>query len=243
MPPVPADVVHIVFRAELHEQPETFSDIAVWGFYAQRRHYPGNTVDWPNDVQFIAEGVRDRWVENVTNKGDFSSAVVGDTVQCVHLNSSTGKTQDVGQATFRPDHTWNGTASGGLPWETSVGVTFWGYEQGTFTPHKERKRGRMYLPPMAAAVMDTYNGKLSSAAQDRIADAMEAFFNDVQGMELPGETTGASADYLNVGVLSRFDNAMYETLQVGVGNVVDSQRRRRNRQTELYLNRDIARSE
>lgn len=239
MPPVPADVVHLTFRFELHETPEDFSDIAVMGFYAQRKHFPGNTTDWPNDVQFIAEGVRDRWVSNVPLQGSFSSAVVGDVVQCIHLNASTGKTQDVGQAPFRPDHTWNGTAGSGLPWEASVAVTLWGYEQGKFTQHKERKRGRMYLPPMASSVMGTYNGKLTNSAQDALADAMEAFFNDVQGMELPGQTTGASADYLDVAVLSRFDQAMYPVLQVGVGNVVDSQRRRRNRQTELYLNRDV----
>lgn len=242
-------MIHIRLRGDLVETPGTPTDEFVFGLWGHRFHRVGNGTDWPNDVQTIAEKVRDAWVATVPTKSLYSSAVNLKSAQVYHMGTD-NKTLDKGEATFDGDDTWNGTASGGLPWECATVVSLWGYTPGAFTQNKGRKRNRFYLPPMATSVMGTYNGKLTSAAQATITSEIGAFLNTVQGMEFDFEPNPAGNDYVQLVALSKGDTAPVggaaprppsytQVLTIGVGNVVDAQRRRRNKQIEAYSSADI----
>lgn len=241
--------MHIRLRGELVEAPATKTDEYVFGFWAQRFHRAGNPTEWDQDVQEVAAGVRDAWVTHCATKSLYSSAVNMKAAQVYHMGTN-NRTLDLGEALFDDDNTWNGTAAGGLPWEAAVVVTLWGYTPGAFAPNKARKRNRFYLPPMATSVMTTYSGKITDDARGTLTTEIAGFLNEVQGLNIGLGGPGNDPDYVNLVCLSKGDTApgggasprdpsVTNLLTMGIGNVVDSQRRRRNKQIEVYSSADI----
>lgn len=116
-----------------------------------------------------------------------------------------------------------GTAStNGLPPQCSVVVSFLTAGAGS------RNRGRMYLPPTSAGTLTT-TGRLASAAQGAIADAVEALFD---GLIASGQTVTVRSE---VG-----GGASSVVSTIRVGDVIDTQRRRRGSLGENYVARTIA---
>lgn len=74
-------------------------------------------------------------------------------------------------------------------------------------------RGRLYLPPPAASVLSA--GRLSEVAQDVILGAMQALFAGLQG------------DGLTPVIWSRTRLETTTIVSIDVGDVIDTQRRRR----------------
>lgn len=79
-------------------------------------------------------------------------------------------------------------------------------------------RGRMYLPPLAVSTVDT--GRLSAAAVTAVVNAATAFVNSLDGSGL------------NPILFSRTTFAQTAITGGDVGNVIDTQRRRRNKLIE-----------
>lgn len=241
-------MMHLRFRGDLVESPEVKTDEFVFGFWAHRYHFSSNTTDWEADVVTVAEAMRSHWITYV-DKGNFSSAVNMKAAQCYHLDTAK-KTLNLGEAAFDDENTWNGTAASGLPWEAALAVTLWGYTPGQFTPNKGRKRNRFYLPPLAGTVMTTYSGKITDTARTALTGDMSDLLNHIQGTEIGGtDTPGLNRDYVDLVALSTGDSApptgpprptlITQISTIGIGNVVDSQRRRRNKQVESYSSADI----
>jgi len=92
-----------------------------------------------------------------------------------------------------------------------------------------RGRGRMYLPALAASQLGTA-GTIYVDAVNGIADQFEAFFENLNAdVLMPGA----------VSVYSGVDDVLREVVQIKVGNIFDSQRRRRNSIIESYVTRAI----
>lgn len=229
--PTPENVLRVRLRATLRVGATPVEE-AQFGFYGVRHHLTGNTVDWPTTVVTMANGVRDRWNDHITNKIAWSDAVTMDTVKVDHLEAATGKVLDQGVATFSGDDSWQGTSAASLPWECALAVSLFGYEKGVFATNKGRKRGRMYLPPMATGTISERGGLVNDSTLAALNTNFGAFFNDVQGMEFPEGGPGGVADYFDLRVVSRGTPEKElppTTTQIKfmyIDNRYDSQRRR-----------------
>lgn len=91
-----------------------------------------------------------------------------------------------------------------------------------------RGRGRMFLPPPAVAVIGN-NGRLTSTATGDMADGLQDYLT---AMETATHTVGIVS---SVGGIYQF----YNISTVRVGDVIDTQRRRRNGVAEVYAIRDV----
>jgi hypothetical protein len=96
------------------------------------------------------------------------------------------------------------------------------------TTYGRTGRGRMYLPALSRSKVKA-GGRVLDASQSTIADAMAAYLADL--------TVGAST--LSSCVASRTLMALRNVTQVQVGDVFDSQRRRRDALTEVIQSRAV----
>jgi hypothetical protein len=106
-----------------------------------------------------------------------------------------------------------------LPFQCASGVS-WRTAMAT-----RSGRGRMYLPPLAVSTLDT--GRLSSAAVSTIIDAVGQLTDSLDG--------GGLALVL----LNRTTLATTAVTSVDVGNVIDTQRRRRNKLVEVRVSSPV----
>jgi len=81
-------------------------------------------------------------------------------------------------------------------------------------------RGRFYLPPLAASFL--LNGKLNSTAMTTLDTAWTAFFDSL------------NTDGVNPVVRNRTGHISTPVTSARVGDVIDTQRRRRNKLVETY---------
>lgn len=92
-----------------------------------------------------------------------------------------------------------------------------------------RGRGRMYLPAMHVGMV-TATGRLGLTDQTSVATAMRDFF----------DTFNASPLSLGAAVVSQAGSSVTAISAIRVGNVFDSQRRRRDDLTEVYVSEALA---
>lgn len=236
--PTPKDCMRVRMRATMINGASVIEE-AVFGFWGQRFHYTGHAVDWAATVQNVAEGVRDKWNTHITDVQYWPNTVTMESVTVDHLSETDGSTLDQGKAAFTGGDAWVGTGTTSLPWETSLVVSMFGYDQGSFTPHKGRKRGRFYLPPFAANIMTTTQGQVGEAVVTDLASQIGAFLNDVQGMILePGGEV--PADYFDLVVVSRgtvgalLPPTVTQVKRIFIDSKVDVQRRRERSQDAIW---------
>lgn len=91
-----------------------------------------------------------------------------------------------------------------------------------------RARGRMYLPPTAISTVGN-SGRLTSTAQNAIADGVEDYFDAM--------TTAGHSHVIVSAVGGAWTN--YPLVSLRLGDVVDTQRRRRNDLAEVYAVRTV----
>lgn len=91
-----------------------------------------------------------------------------------------------------------------------------------------RHRGRMYFPALGSTAL-TATGRLQPAARDSLASAMQLFFDDWND----DPTTFTASVASNAG---QFVEAI---TSIKVGDVIDTQRRRRDALPEAYVDRAI----
>lgn len=104
-------------------------------------------------------------------------------------------------------------------------------------PRGKASKGRMYLPGIAA-MPNSGTGKLSAADTGTIADGMQTFFDTLAGsFDVPDQLILAAKGTGPVPGLTA-QNDFVETIRVG--DVIDTQRRRRNGLVETYVSRVLA---
>jgi len=86
-------------------------------------------------------------------------------------------------------------------------------------------RGRFYLPPLAVSTLDT--GRTSAAAIAVLDTAWTAFFDSL------------NTDGVTPVVRNRTGHVSTTVTSARVGNVIDTQRRRRNKLVEVYTAIDV----
>lgn len=92
-----------------------------------------------------------------------------------------------------------------------------------------RHRGRMYLPPLASNCL-TANGRLDSSVRTTVLNGMKDFFDD----------WNADANTLPVAVASNAGSFVETVTHIQLGDVFDTQRRRRDRLPESYASVNLA---
>lgn len=234
--PIPQDLVRV--HLNWTTGPE---EIAVSTFMVRLKHESGAPTNWAEMTQDLASKTYDAWnsaFAGSTGHGLFTPGVVLRDVSTYHLDAATGHTLDKGTATRTGNALFGGTAgAGSLPLECAVAVSLYGYQPGSFVPDRARKRGRMYLPPMAVNIMDQGDpqraGRLGAGPWSDIHTCVSNFFNDMQGKSVGQDPLGIG-QYWDLVVVSRAGNFATPVLAVRTGDVVDVQRRRRNAQKEVY---------
>lgn len=116
----------------------------------------------------------------------------------------------------------NGTQTEALPPQCAIVVSLVTGFPGA------RGRGRMYLPTPGIVAVDT-RGRITAASRDEIAARMRDFFN--QWNSDPGT--------FPVAVASDVGEQVATVNSIRVGNIVDTQRRRRDQLPEVYKAENI----
>lgn len=173
-----------------------------------------------------AQRIAKAWTDNVVTTG-YSPNVSATRVKVYHVPGGPGARADAsGESAFPVP--WQSAAGVTLPPENTVVCSTYGFFPGSFAPLKgRRRRGRMYLPTPAQGSV-TNSGRITTSFQQQILDNMVAFFNQVHGAL-------ANLEVVTPVICSGMDAATYPITYLRVGDVVDTQRRRRNRLTETYV--------
>lgn len=126
-----------------------------------------------------------------------------------------------------------GSAVGGyLPPQCSLVVTLL-----SDRPRGKASKGRMFLPGITTAV-EAGTGRISAGTANSIATNLKTFFDALTGdLDIPDQLILAakSSGVMNI---NPAQNDYVETIRVG--NVIDTQRRRRNNLPETYTSKVLA---
>ena len=173
-------------------------------------------------------GLWTTFFENALSR--ISSNYVTTQVKVAHINTN-GTTDQANVVYAYPGSTLDGGVSTEtLPPQCSVVVTLM-----SDRPRGLASKGRMYLPGIAS--LPGANGKLSSTVTGNIATQIETFFNGVRAhADIPDDPILAAK---GTGLFPELtaQNDYIETLKVG--DVIDTQRRRRNGLSEVYVTKTL----
>ena len=143
-----------------------------------------------------------------------------------HINTN-GTTDSANVVYAFPGSTvQGGVSTNHMPPQCSLVVTL-----QSDRPRGLASKGRMYLPGIAIGMQN--NGKILNTARDTIATNMQAFFNTIRASAaIPDDPILAAK---GVGAFPELtaQNDYIETIKVG--DVIDTQRRRRNGLVESYV--------
>lgn len=177
-------------------------------------------------AQATADFIRDKWLAIWTNGANgFNQAFTFNQVKMARLGLD-GRYDGSAVVTSFPGAAAQGGAGGGpLPPQVSlVATTIAGSGKGL------AGKGRMYLPGISFAIDNT--GHLGNIETQKVADYLTQFFQDIYAdpstPDVAINASKGSAKFLGVGARNVPING------IRVGNVYDTQRRRRDALTETY---------
>lgn len=186
--------------------------------------------DWDDAIVIWAQSAADAWSDGVSASA-FCNNVHLEQVYARHYGPD-GKLANEQSAV--PNNPWVGTASPpALPWETSLAVSTYTYEPGTFTPHGRRKRGRYYQPPMAASALDHSN----SGYHDDTS--MAAVLTEQVGFLRLLGTNDFGVQQAVPCVFSRMDGVLRPITWLAIDAKFDSQRRREHSEPAGRLREEL----
>jgi len=221
-------VVHVTLHGDMLGGGEEWQTGFYYGFADQ---------DAPTPTQAFVDAVRDAWIPIWTsNTGPYCYAYHFTGVKAVLLekNGKYGSNEPV--ESFPTSTQAGGYPGAPLPPQCALVATLIG-GSGKGLGGK----GRMYLPGVSQGIDTT--GHLSATVTQRIATDLAAFFNTLDSnINAPGHVINVSRGHKVdlLGVVS-YDNARNVKVNgVRVGNVYDTQRRRRNALAEVYSSATVA---
>lgn len=215
--PIPADLIVCTLRFDLleGETPVGIAEITDW-------IAPADTVDWDTNCEIAAEAQANSWSLHV-DPTTYSLAVRLRDSTAIHP-AADGST--LNKKVAPPSDPWRGTQAGdSLPWETSLVVSLYTYPMGTFVPNGRQRRGRNYMPPMAAGVLDTAGtgGFVSTALRDHVLGDFHSFLDGFRNVS-PGVPYGVPV------VVSRVSSTAHPIVSLACDVKLDSQRRRERKE-------------
>lgn len=241
---VPNDMIHVNLRYLLGTG--ATKEEANYGFYMKfvDETLPTGAIDlsvninWQSAIDALAGDIVDSHVTLWDAvKSVFPAAVKPDSVKITHLDNDGHELH--GARAGLVDGPGTGTPT--MPFQTSLVVTLFGYVPGTFTTDRARKRNRFYLPPLhAGAMLNT--GVIDNGTRDVLLDGYDAFFEDLQGKRTTyGSAPSFDPGYWAMRTLSRVGAGRQTQVEaIGIGNVIDTQRRRRRSLPEIRATRDLS---
>lgn len=213
----PADAYFVRYQFTLIKvnTPEDIAEMGLW-FRAL-----GGAEYGDPELASIAEGAYNAWNAHM-NPGLWATNVE---LSSVVASNYLANGHTLHEQNFVPETPWVGSDSAAaMPWETSLAVSLYTYPRGTFVTDGRRKRGRCYLPPMAASQLDPSNsGFFKNSNFAGLLTAVSAWLNDADQDRL-GVQVGRLA------VFSRADSETRDVVQISMDAKFDSQRRRQNRE-------------
>lgn len=218
-----AKVVHVTISGTM------LGGAEIWqtGFYVGR---PEGDADVPTTL--FTDAVRDAWEPFWTNiNNGISNTYKFDQVKAVRLGTN-GKYDGSDTAISTPAAAVSGGMGGSPmpPQVACVATLIAGSGKGL------AGKGRMYLPGVSEPVQSS--GRIPTVTCQSIATTLAAFFNTINGsFDIPGEVINASKGREK---LAGIGARNVPVNGVRVGNVYDTQRRRRNQLTETYSTAVVA---
>lgn len=119
---------------------------------------------------------------------------------------------------------WIGSGTNSLPWECAPVVSLHGYTTGSFVPAARRKRGRMYLPPVAISKISNSDGILNNTDVDTIRSTVQAV------LEAVNDIPAGLSSQARVVILSLAGGFNTDVQDVVSTSTIHSQRRRERSQ-------------
>jgi hypothetical protein len=132
-----------------------------------------------------------------------------------------------------PGTLWVGTATQSLPWQLAFCISNYAYTPGSFASDAKNRRGRCYLPPFGVGELTSHDdGQVASADVIGLLSFWDAMITAVTATDL--SSSGLTGFQAKPGVLSPTKHLFYPTLYWRADGIVDTQRRRRNREVGAY---------
>lgn len=205
------------FRAVI-QGTHPIGDVVQWGFHVQ--------TESENSAQVIADSVAAAWAfyPGATNAAQYTLNQRGTLVRAYRL-SAAGLAEEVAEAPVTPA----GTATKASAPQLAVVVSLSGGVGAG-------RNGRFYLPAPNESGMGT-NGRIDPTVLGTIANGMESMIEDVN---LPGGLATVSIVSRVSGGVARPSPLITPVTSIRVGDVLDTQRRRRNGAAETYTSRSIS---
>lgn len=149
---LPADMVKIVWTFG-YTNGTTDIEFAEPGLWLFCDGAPGSDPSLNAFCQALATQAWNAWATNMPET-DHTAVVNLRQVKASHYLTS-GHVDAVGQVSSGST-SWAGSSSGScLPWQTSLVISPYAYEPGSFTANARSRRGRFYCPVPAASVLDS----------------------------------------------------------------------------------------
>nr|CRY97253.1 hypothetical protein [uncultured prokaryote] len=136
------------------------------------------------------------------------------------------------------DVVWHGGTGYALPWQSALVISNYGYTPGAFDAGARRKRGRSYLPEFASTILSGVgDGALSPAQVTDMLNQWDQMWQAIRGADYDSVDM---AGYLPLpGIVSPTDHAFWPTKYWRCDQIIDTQRRRRNREVSAYQSLEV----
>lgn len=189
--------------------------------------------------QALADGIRDAWRTFFTANNSWISPNFGTTTVKLASHGTDGRSDanDTIYSEFNP--VANGTIGSTFPPQVSLAVTMTGPQARGLA-----SKGRMYLPGVGAGIGG--NGKVNGGALETIAQGLQTFFNAVNALPANNVILLASHGQLTKNLdgewipkVGGYGPVSKPVQGLKLGDVYDTQRRRRNGLTETYVQKAL----
>lgn len=200
-------------------------DFGIWGHIGdpQQPPFPG----WQNVVDGLSQRCANAWIDNM-EAGIFGAPVHFRRCVAYHYDQAHENVLDRGESPGTSG-TWQG-GNPTLPPQTSLAVSLYTFQPGTYQLNPGRHRGRFYLPTPSVNAAGS-DGELAGASSTALVTDLGAFFADVTGT-----FDNIHMDMVVNSVAGQFDT---DVTWYRLGRIFDTQRRRRNKLPEAYVNTQL----
>lgn len=154
---------------------------------------------------------------STTIKAQYPGSVSFDSVYVSELATGTGTVLNTAEAAIGIAGT---SAQAALPPQVSLCVSV--------LPVNGTSRGRFYLPPMVTGQLAT-SGRVSATTTQQQADAWQGFFSALGQLSAP----------CRLGIWRTSSQSFAAARGISIGDVLDTQRRRRNKLIEARVERNV----
>lgn len=184
------------------------------------------TSDPAEICNILAVRAVNAWSDNMT-ESLFTAAIHGDEANVYYYPAPPpAHAVTSGRSSFGATP-WTGSGVQGLPPQLAMCATTQAYAPGSFVPLRgRRQRGRMYLPTPTSNNLEN-TGRLKTTVTAALLTAVTGLLNDMT------DASGGGVVCTPV-IMSLADAEARPISYVRIGDVVDTQRRRRDRLAEVY---------